>query len=97
MDSVDLHRIDRKLDKIMDMLRFLNKQEREIMATLDEVLSETARQTTIEASMEVLLKSLSDALKASGLDAAKVDAAFTTLKANNDAAAAAIVANTPNA
>lgn len=65
--------------------------------TLDDILTETARQTTIEDSMEALLAGIKAQLIAQGLDQAKVETAFSNLAANNDRAAAAIVANTPSA
>ena len=67
------------------------------MKTIDDVLAETARQTTIEDGMETLLTNLQAQITAAGGNQAKIDAVFTAFKSNNDRAAAAIVANTPAA
>lgn len=67
------------------------------MHTIDEILAETNRQTTIEDSMESLLSGLKAQVDAAGGNQGKIDAAFAAFKANNDRAAAAIVANTPPA
>lgn len=47
------------------------------MHTIDEVLGEVARTATLEAQIETLIA-------AGGVDATKVDQAFTDLKAAND-------------
>ena len=86
-----------QLNRIESALTALQKEGVIVQRTIDDILNETARQTTIEDSMEVLLKALKDQLAAQGLDQGKIDAAFSAISANNDRAAAAIVAGTPNA
>lgn len=65
--------------------------------TIDDILAEVARQSTIEDSMEALLAALEAKVVAAQGDPVKIADAFTKFKANNDRAAAAIVANTPAA
>jgi len=65
-------------------------------ATLDDVLSETQRQTTIEQSTATFIQGLEDQIKGAAGDQAKIDQIFAALKGNNDAAAA-LIANTPAA
>ena len=74
------------------------------MATFDDLTAEVARQTTVDASIEALVTGLqaqiASILAGTILPApvqAKLDAAFATLKANNDAVSAAVLANTPAA
>ncbi|HET7376886.1 MAG TPA: hypothetical protein VFK30_09270 [Anaerolineae bacterium] len=75
----------------------LIKETTAMAATLDDVVAETTRQTTIEASTESFIAGLQAQIQAAGGDAAKIQQIFDTLKANNDRLAAAIVAGTPNA
>ena len=74
------------------------------MATFDDLTAEVARQTTVDASIEALVTGLQN--QVNGILAgttlppavqAKLDSIFTTVKANNDAVSAAVLANTPAA
>jgi len=89
--------IDAKLDQIITKLDQILRQEYHMNRTIDEVLAEVDRQTTQETSMEALLNGLQTIIIQAKGDPGKINAAFETLKANNDKAAAAIVNNTPAA
>jgi hypothetical protein len=86
--TATLTRIEMKLDAAYAL-------EKINMKTLDDVLAETARQTTIETSTEAFIAGLQSQINAAGGNQAKIDAVFAALKANNDKAAAALVNNTP--
>lgn len=85
-----LTRMEAKLDVLIS-------QERNIMKTLDDIITETTRQGTIEDGLETLLTGLKAQIDAAGGNQAKIDAAFSALQKNNDRAAAALVAGTPAA
>ena len=74
------------------------------MVTFDDLAAEVARQSTVDGSIETLVTGMqaqiTEILAGTTLPApvqAKLDAVFATLKANNDAVAAAVLANTPSA
>jgi len=74
------------------------KQENGKMAkTLDDLLAEMTRQTTIVASVKTYVADIKARLEASGLDQAKIDAAFAAAETNDADLEAAITANTPAA
>lgn len=83
-----LTRIEMKINALYDL-------EKINMKTLDDVLAETTRQTTIETSMEAFIAGLQAQINAAGGNQVKIDAVFAALKTNNDKAAAALVTNTP--
>lgn len=67
------------------------------MAAIDDLKAEVARNTTVEQSAVALMAGISAQLAAaiaSG-DMTQVQAVADTLKANDDALAAAVAANTP--
>lgn len=64
------------------------------MKTLDDILSDVQSETTVIQSVVTLLTSLSDQLKAAGLDQAKVQSVIDAIDANKAALAAAVTANT---
>ncbi len=84
-----------QLDRIEAVVTATRTQQGAFMKTLDDILAEAARQTTIEDSMEALLKGLKAQIDAAGGNQTKIDAAFAAFAANNDRAAKAIVDNTP--
>lgn len=66
-------------------------------ATLDTLLAEVTRQTTVNQSAITLLASIAQQLKDAGTDPVKLQAIQDQLTANDDAIAAAVTANTPAA
>lgn len=94
-DGPVISTISTKLDEVVQLLTNQNKEITKMSATLDDALAEVQRQGTIEDSMEALLKTIEAEVTAAAGDQTKIQAVFDGLKANNDRAAAAIVANTP--
>lgn len=91
--------INERLDLIERMLRYLIREERYIMAAIDDLKTEVARNTDVEASAITLLTGLHDQLAAAiaAGDPAAVQAVVDQLKTNTDSLAAAVAANTPAA
>jgi len=67
---------------------------KQIMATLDALTAEVARNTTVEASALALIQGLAAQIKAAGTDPVALNAITASLTANDDALAAAVTANT---
>ena len=88
-----------QLDRIEWDLRFLRmllgtilRMEVQQMASLDDILAETQRNSTIGDSVLTLIQKLIDQ---AGGDPAKLQTIFDQLKADSDKLEAAVVANTP--
>lgn len=99
-----LDRVAEKLDTVIHqnetILRLLKASivgEESIMALLDPIASEVARQTTVVGSVVSLLSGLAAQLTANANDPAAVAALASQIKLNTDALAAAVVQNTPAA
>lgn len=92
-----LHGINDKLDRIERSLKVVRLQEKIQMTTLDELIAATEKQTTVEQSVEELIRGLRDQLTAAGVDQAKIDQAFANVESNTARLSDALVANTPNA
>ena len=89
--------INKKLAVIEQKLNFiLSNQERQ-MATIDDLTTEVARNTTVIGSALTLIQGIEAQLAAAGTDPVKLAALQTTLKTNDDALAAAVAAGTPAA
>ena len=90
--------LSRQIDNLGTQLnRKLNviiKKEIDMAASIDQVVQDVNDETTLIASVTTMIKGLREQLLAQGLDAAKVDAAFSGLEANKQALADALVANT---
>lgn len=90
-----------KLDVILHKLDILLTKERQIMATLDELVADVTAESTVVASVltfiDGLKQQLADALAGGVSPAAqaKVDAIFAQVEANKTSLSNAIVANTP--
>jgi hypothetical protein len=99
------------IEELFDELYIIKHQNKQILSalntdrrmsfimarTLDEVLAEAERNTTLDASLLAMMDGVREQLKASGMnsmDQARVDKIFDELKANNDRAAAALAAGT---
>ena len=91
-----LDRIEHKLDLVL--VRIVEEENR-IMATLDDLLSDVADESTVVASVETLLTNLSQQLAAAiaANDPAKIQAVKDAIDANKARLSAAVVANTPAA
>ena len=91
--------IHARFDYLERVLARLSNDEGTIMAAIDDLKAEVARNTTVEQSALTLITGLSSQLAAaiaSG-DMGQVQAVADTLKANDDQLAAAVAANTPAA
>lgn len=112
LDSIEVHHYihladaecSARLGRIENLLRAVLAREENIMATIDEVLSDVQDESTVEDSLITLvtgIKSQLDAALASqGIPPdvqAKIDAVFSGIEANKAKVAAAITANTPAA
>jgi hypothetical protein len=90
----DLERFMARTDKrLLAILQELKMAE----ATLDDLQTSVAAETTVEQSAMTLLKGLSDKLTAAGTDPAKITALKNEIDANAQALADAVAANTPGA
>jgi hypothetical protein len=93
---------DPKLDQIISLLNRVIVKERQIMSTLDDLVTATAAQKTVLDSLVVFIKGLKDQIinGVTGLTAAQqaqLDKVFTDLNANTQEVADAMVENTPAA
>src|SRR5438876_3869629 len=87
-DPQSLVRIERKLDQLL-------KQEQLIMAAIDDLTAEVARDTTVIGAATTLINGFAAQLAKAGTDPAKLKALQDSLKTNTDTLAAAVAANTP--
>ncbi len=75
---------------ILERLKHMSQQ-------LDDLTAQVTANTDVVNSALTLIKGLAAALEAAGTDPAKLDALKASLKASDDALAAAVAANTPAA
>lgn len=92
-----LERIEAKLTEVLTRLNRLSSQGDCIMASIDDVLSDIAAESTIEDSVVSMLTALQAQVTAANGNQAKIDAAFAALETNKAKLSAALVANTPAA
>lgn len=64
------------------------------MATLDDIVSDVAQETTVDASIVTLLTNIAAQLKAAGQDQAKLDALHAAITGNIATIQGAVTANT---
>ncbi|HEY5985736.1 MAG TPA: hypothetical protein VIV12_05030 [Streptosporangiaceae bacterium] len=83
--------------QILAALAAVQQGESRMAMSLDALAAQVQKNTDAEASAVTLLNTLSDLIRSSAADPAKVTALADSLKASSDALAAAIVANTPAA
>lgn len=83
-------------DSLMRGLQIINAKENYAMATLDEVLAEMERDTTVSDGIVAMLEKLQADVTAAGGNQAKIDQIFNGFKSNTDKLAAKLVVNTPN-
>lgn len=80
-----------------ELLLHIAQTQTKIMALLDTLTAEVARNTTVEQSAITLLQGLKAQLDAAGTDPVALKALSDQLGTNDDALAAAVAANTPAA
>lgn len=82
-----------KLDKLV-------KNTETIMASIDDIASDVAAETTAIGGVSTLIQGLRDQIAAQGIPAdvqAKIDSVFAQVESNKAALAAALTANVPPA
>ena len=94
-----------KLDTVLAHLKYiellLESKGDKIMALLDDLTAEVARNTQVDESAKVLIAGLAQKIQdlinasAGSVDPAALQGLVDSLKADNDALSAAVVANTP--
>lgn len=87
--------LEQNQERVIKMLRVVNLKENFIMAKIDDVTAAVEAETAVDDSAIVLLNNLTAMIKAAGTDPAKLDALISTINANKQKMADAIVANTP--
>ena len=90
-----LNRMEALLASLATATTAIQTGETKIMASIDDLTTAVAAETTLEGSIITLLDGVQAQLVAAGLDATKVNAVFDKVTANNTALQAAITANTP--
>lgn len=94
-----LRRIEGKLDESLKndkrILNAFKRKEKQIMATLDDLLAEMERDTSVSDGILAMLEKLQADIQAAGGNQAKIDAVFAGFKSNTDKLAAKLVVNTP--
>ena len=89
----------RQLNRIEAQLEAILKKEKQIMASIDDVIAAAAAEKTVADSVVELLNRLTQLLKdaIATNDPAKVQAALDAINANKQELADAVTANTPAA
>ncbi len=84
-----------KLNRILFFVERIFELQGAIMAELDDLTAQVAANKTVIDSALVLINGIADRIKAAGTDPAALKALTDNLKAEDDALAAAVTANTP--
>lgn len=91
----DLQRLDEKLDQVIWLQTVALRLEIKMANELDALTAQVAANTTVSASALALINGIAARITAAGVDPAKLAALTASLKTDDDALAAAVVANTP--
>lgn len=86
-----------EIAQLKRMLRHVIKTEHKIMAVIDDLEAEVARETTVVDSVLALVTKLLADIEAAKTDPARIQAVVDQFRANDDKLAAAVAANTPGA
>jgi hypothetical protein len=91
-----------KLDRMLVFIKRSLTLEKQIMATIEDLIEATAEQKTVIESLQTFVDGLQDQLNQAVTDLtpqqqAQIDEVFAGIKANTQEAAAAMTANTPQA
>ena len=90
---MNFREVARILLRIEGLLIIMVSEGKHMADTLDDVLAEATAETTVDASLLVLINTL----QANQNDPAKISAILAKMKANISPLADALVAGTPNA
>ncbi len=90
-----LWRIDRKLDRVVELLKAVLKEEKHMSVELDALEIQVQKNEDVEQSAITLIQGIAAQLAAIANDPVKVKALSDSLAASADALAAAVAANTP--
>ena len=94
-DDVVCERAVKKLDKILAIVRDLQRKEGAMSKELDELQLAVEENTSLDNSIIQLVDGLADQIEALKEDPAKLQALSDALKVSNQAIKDAILANTP--
>jgi hypothetical protein len=89
-----LSRIERKLDEILFILKFIARKEIIMSVELDVLTAQVKANTDLEASAVTLIQGLAAQIAGAANDPVKIQALSDQLKISATALAAAITANT---
>src|SRR5260221_11570262 len=85
------------LSELFRLQSQFEKGFKQIMALLDDIQGDVTAQTTVVQSVVALIKGLADQIAAAGTDPIKLQAIEDQLRANTQALADSVAANTPAA
>jgi hypothetical protein len=92
-----LDRIEVQIGRAVGLLLGLKKGQDAMALDFTQLQAEVANNTTVEGSAVTLIQQIAAEIASAGTDQATLDALVASLKANDTALAAAVVANTPAA
>jgi hypothetical protein len=96
--NVDIHVYqpadEKKLDEVLRLLHQIIGKEGQIMASLDDVITDIEQQDTVIDGVTALINQLREDIKAAAGDQAKIDKIFASVEGQKAKLAAALVANT---
>lgn len=91
----DTTNMSAKLDQVLSLLTQEQGDLKTMAATVDQVLTATQNEMTVEQSAITLLQQLSAQISAAGTDPVKLQSVLDLINNNTTALAAAVAANTP--
>jgi cell pole-organizing protein PopZ len=86
--------IDRKLDRVIDLLNTIVEKEQVMSQATDNLASAVQRETSVVSSVTTLISGLASQIKQTSNDP-QVQALADQINANSDTLAQAVTANTP--
>lgn len=92
-----LTRMEAKLRSLMRIAIFSADKLEKIMAQIDDLEAELARNTSVDQSVLALITDLLAQVEAAKTDPVRIQAVIDKFRANDDSLAAAVAANTPAA
>jgi hypothetical protein len=97
--NVHMHdpQVETLLREALSKLGLIIGNQETIMAALDDLTAQVASNRTVIQSALTLIAGIADRITAAGTDPAALAALTASLKSDDDALAAAVVANTPAA
>ena len=87
--------VDQKLSTIIDLLEEVKKREVHIMATIQELEAQVAKNVEVSAAAVLLIQGFADRLEAAIIDPAKLEKLRSDLSSASTNLEAAVEANQP--